>query len=39
MVVLPVILLLAALYTQRKKFFIDEDFYDQMMEEINSRSC
>lgn len=38
MTVLPVILLLLSLYTQRKKFFIDEDYYDQMMEEINSRS-
>ena len=37
MTVLPVILLLLSLYTQRKKFFIDEDYYDKMMEEINGR--
>ncbi|MCE5190043.1 MAG: MFS transporter [Eubacteriales bacterium] len=34
---LPVLMLFAALYTQRKKFIIDEDYYDKMMEEINSR--
>jgi melibiose permease/lactose/raffinose/galactose permease len=39
MTVLPVILLLLSLYTQRKKFFIDEDYYDKMMEEINGRPC
>ena len=38
MTVLPVILLLLSLYTQRKKFFIDEDYYDKMMEEINGRA-
>ena len=38
MTVLPIILLLLALYTQRKKFIIDENFYDQMMAEINSRT-
>lgn len=35
--VVPIVLLLLSLYTQRKKFFIDEDFYDQMMTEIDSR--
>ena len=35
--VVPIVLLLLSLYTQRKKFFIDEDYYDQMMTEINSR--
>jgi hypothetical protein len=39
MTLLPIVLLLLALYTQRKKFFIDEDYYDKMMEEINGRSC
>ncbi len=34
---LPMLMLFAALYTQRKKFFIDEDYYDQMMTEINGR--
>ncbi len=38
MTILPIILLLLSLYTQRKKFFIDEDYYDKMMEEINSRA-
>ncbi len=37
MTILPIILLLLSLYTQRKKFFIDEDFYDQMMTEIDNR--
>ena len=35
--VVPIVLLLLSLYTQRKKFFIDEDYYDQMMTEIDSR--
>jgi hypothetical protein len=34
---LPALMLLLALYIQRKKFIIDEDFYDQMMCEINCR--
>ncbi len=38
MTLLPIILLLLALYTQRKKFIIDEDYYDKMMEEINGRA-
>ena len=33
----PALMLLLALYIQRKKFFIDEDFYDQMIREIDSR--
>ena len=37
MTILPIALLLLSLYTQRKKFFIDEDYYDQMMTEIDSR--
>ena len=37
MTILPIVLLLLSLYTQRKRFFIDEDFYDQMMTEINGR--
>ncbi len=35
--ILPVVLLLAALYTQKKKFVIDEDYYDKMLDEINRR--
>jgi len=34
---LPAVMLLLALFIQRKKFFIDEDYYDQMMTEIDSR--
>ena len=34
---LPALMLVVALYIQRKKFFIDEDYYDQMMHEINGR--
>lgn len=34
---LPALMLVLALYIQRKKFFIDEDYYDQMMHEINNR--
>jgi len=34
---LPALMLVLALYIQRKKFFIDEDFYDQMMLEIDNR--
>ncbi len=35
--VLPAILLFFALYIQKKKFIIDEDFYDKMIEEIGNR--
>ena len=35
--IVPIVLLLAALYTQRKKFVIDEEFYDKMLSEIDSR--
>lgn len=35
--VLPIILLSLALIVQRKKFFIDEDYYDMMVAEINKR--
>lgn len=35
--VVPIVLLLAALYTQKKKFVIDEDYYDNMIAEINRR--
>lgn len=35
--IVPISLLLLALYTQKKKFFIDEDYYDRMMEEISLR--
>ena len=31
------LMLLLALYIQKKKFIIDEEFYDQMMCEINCR--
>ncbi len=34
---LPALMLVISLYIQRKKFFIDEDYYDQMMHEINNR--
>ena len=34
---LPALMLLLALYIQKKKFIIDEEFYDQMMCEINCR--
>lgn len=37
MTVIPVILLLSALYIQRKKFIIDEEYYDMMLEEIDKR--
>lgn len=33
----PITLLLLALYTQRRKFFIDESYYDMMMAEIAKR--
>ena len=36
--VVPVVFLLAAWLVQHKKFVIDEDYYDMMMTEINSRS-
>lgn len=35
----PILLLLAALYIQRKKFVIDEDYYDMMMDKINQRDA
>lgn len=35
---LPIVMLFSALYTQKKKFIIDEEYYDKMMTEINSRS-
>ncbi len=35
--VVPIALLLLALYTQRKKFVIDEEYYDKMIEEIDRR--
>jgi len=34
---LPALMLVLSLYIQRKKFFIDEDYYDQMIHEINNR--
>ena len=35
--VVPIVLLIAALYVQRKKFIIDEDYYDMMIAEIDRR--
>lgn len=35
----PILLLLGALYIQRKKFVIDEDYYDMMMDKINQRDA
>ena len=35
--VIPLILMALCLYIQRKKFIIDEEFFDQMMLEINAR--
>ena len=35
--VVPMLFLFAALMVQHKKFIIDEDYYDMMMAEINSR--
>ena len=35
--ILPALLLLIALYTQKKKFVIDEEYYDKMIEEIDRR--
>ncbi len=35
--ILPALLLFAALYTQKKKFVIDEEYYDKMIEEIDRR--
>lgn len=35
--VLPVLFLVAALIIQRKKFVIDEDYYDMMLQEIENR--
>ena len=37
--VVPIVLLLAALFTQRKKFIIDEDYYDMMMTQLNERQA
>ena len=37
--VVPMLFLFAALIVQNKKFIIDENYYDMMMEEINSRKC
>lgn len=34
---LPIVLLFLALFIQRKKFVIDEEYYDMMMAEINKR--
>ena len=34
---LPALMLVLSLYIQKKKFFIDENYYDQMMLEIESR--
>ena len=36
--VVPALFLLAALLVQNKKFIIDENYYDMMMEEINARN-
>ncbi len=33
----PILLLLISLFIQRKKFVIDEDYYDMMLAEINAR--
>ena len=35
--IVPIVLLLAALYTQKKKFVIDEEYYDNMIAEIDRR--
>lgn len=35
---LPALMLVISIYIQKKKFFIDEDFYDQMMDHINTRN-
>ena len=37
--VVPMLFLFAALMVQHKKFVIDEDYYDMMMEEINGRKA
>ena len=37
--VVPIVLLLLALYIQRKKFIIDEDYYDMMLREIDKRNA
>ena len=34
---LPALMLVISLYIQKKKFIIDEDYYDQMMHDINNR--
>ncbi len=35
----PIVLLLISLYIQRKKFIIDEDYYDRMLDEIERRNA
>ena len=37
--VVPMLFLFAALFVQHKKFVIDENYYDMMMTEINSRKA
>lgn len=37
--IVPVLFLLAALFIQRKKFVIDEQYYDMMLEEIEKRKA
>lgn len=34
---LPALMLIISLWIQKRKFFIDEEFYDQMIDHINSR--
>ncbi len=34
---LPALMLILSLFIQKKKFFIDEQYYDQMIQEIDSR--
>ena len=34
---MPIVLLFLALFIQRRKFVIDEEYYDMMMAEINKR--
>ena len=35
--VLPIVMLLLSLYVQKKRFIIDEDYYDKMIAEIDAR--
>lgn len=35
----PILFLLLSLYTQKKKFIIDENYYDMMLEEIAARNA